>query len=240
MNKFFRNAHLSSLPDEEHNKFASDLCEMITKSNSVVRQTLVNQFSVFTKLVEKEDRLIKTLYNAQPTYKIKKTDNLRTGLFRALQAITTAYTYSPAGWVSFTAKELSVIFDKFNNIYTMPIATKTATICSLLQKLEAYAESCNRLHITNLISDLANANALYETLCTNYMNTDIDKKAVATMEKIRLKVDVIYSKIIIVLERAMLMDGIKHYSDFVIKFNTYVDTLRRRVNRTNHNAMYKK
>ena len=198
---------------------------MISSANDPVRKTVARHFSIFVKLAEREDHYLKLVTVNKPTYRLYKIDSFRNSLCHAMQTIVTAYTYNSNGWILFAAKELNAVFSKFDNIYAQSQEEKTATIYRLLQELEACPESCNLLHMERFIKDLTNTNTMYETLYKKHTNEFLNKK-IATGKRIREKIDVVYSKMIDLLEQAIIMDGVSNYCDFAIQLNTYIDELK--------------
>jgi hypothetical protein len=237
MKKFTKTAPLSRLPDEEHNKFMSDLLWLINNTNDAIRTAIYKILPEFTNLTTEENNIIQTTYENKLSDMLAKIDKLRDGLCRAIQAIVTAYMNSPLGEESSIAEKLKIILDKFDNIYQLPAAEKTTMIYNLLHELEFHAESYRQLHMENFLKDLLTATNMYEGLYKGHTSAHADMCIITTIKDVRLKIDAIYAQIIAAVEAAMLVDGISPYSNFVITLNTLIDHSRRKINSNKKKAV---
>jgi hypothetical protein len=226
MKRFVKLFVLYRLTNEEHHKFISDLRGFILNANNAVKNALTEVLPDFLKLANEEDKIIEVLHNNNLTELLLKIDQLRDGLCRALQAIVNAYAISPFNEDQSIVDILKIVSGQFDDIYSMSPKDKTEKIYNLLHELESYEKICTHLHLTRLLQDLRKATVMYNDLCKDQASEWSNKNASIFMKDIRTKIDVAYSRIMNLLEVAILVGGTKKYSDFINTINNYIDVLR--------------
>jgi hypothetical protein len=226
MKRFIKSFTLNRLTNDGHHKFITNLRYFIIHASPHVRNALIEVLPEFIKLADEEDKIMEVLLNNNLSDLLGKLDALRDGLCHALQTIVSAYAESPFHEDMSMASTLKVISEQFNDIYTVSPEEKSEMLGDFLKKLASYEGLCQHFHLTYILKDLTKATNMYNEFNTEQVDDWANRNIVAFMKEIRMKVDAAYSRIINLLEVAILVGGTNKYSDFVNTLNSYIDAYR--------------
>ena len=226
MKRFLRYFILNRLTNEGHHKFITNLRDYILHANSHVKNALAEVLPEFIKLAEEEDKIMEVIRNNNLSDLLNKFDALRDGLCYALQAIVSAYANSPFHEDMSIAGTLEAVSEKFDDIYVALPEKKSEMLDNLLKEMASCKEICHQLHLTPILKDLEKATNMYNEFSTEQVGEWANRNMIAFMKEIRLKVDTVYTRIIYLLEVAVLVGGTRKYCEFINKLNNYIDAYR--------------